>query len=89
MIVLEPSLRVEYLRINKPLIGATYYGATMNEIITQAWAAAAPYVCILGGSAIVGVGAERLITKSLEALRRDLGFPVPEDERPKLKGPHL
>ena len=61
----------------------------MNEIITQAWAAAAPYVCIIGGSAVLGVGVERVITKSLEALRRDLGFEVWEDERPKLKGPHL
>lgn len=89
MIVLQPSLRDEYLRINKPLIHATYYGATMNETITQAFVAAAPYVCIVGVSAVLGIGVERLITKSLEALRRDLGFPVPETERPKLKGPHL
>jgi hypothetical protein len=61
----------------------------MNEIIAQAWAAAAPYVCILGGSAVLGVGVERLITKSLEALRRDLGFAVPENERAKFKAPHL
>jgi hypothetical protein len=61
----------------------------MNETITQAWAVAVPYVYMIGGSAILGVGVERLITKSLEALRRDLGFEVWEDERPKLKGPHL
>jgi hypothetical protein len=64
----------------------------MQEIITpvaHAWAAAAPYVYIAGASAIVGVGIERLITKSLEALRRDLGFEVWKDDRAKLKGRSL